>query len=77
MMLQVYTGLIKMYRAEVLSKFPIIQHTYFGSIFTLKPAKSQTASRIAAAGPRRRVGPGQGYSSSGLGFALKDFCSVI
>ena len=35
---KVYSGLVKMYRAEVLSKFPVIQHTYFGSLFTLKPA---------------------------------------
>lgn len=30
-----------MYRAEVISKFPIIQHTYFGSMFSLEPAKNQ------------------------------------
>ncbi|RZC35864.1 PTPA and/or DBP domain containing protein [Asbolus verrucosus] len=29
-------GLIKMYRAEVLSKFPVVQHIVFGSLFTLK-----------------------------------------
>ena len=38
---KVYLGLIKMYRAEVISKYPIIQHTYFGSIFSLEPAKNQ------------------------------------
>ena len=32
---KVFTGLIKMYRAEVLCKFPVIQHTLFGSIFSL------------------------------------------
>ena len=37
---KVYTGLIKMYRAEVISKFPVIQHTYFGSIFNLDECKS-------------------------------------
>jgi len=36
---KVYSGLIKMYRAEVLSKFPVMQHTMFGSIFTLEKAK--------------------------------------
>lgn len=30
-------GLIKMYQKEVLSKFPVIQHILFGSIFTLNP----------------------------------------
>ena len=38
---KVYIGLIKMYRAEIISKLPVIQHTYFGSIFTLEPAKDQ------------------------------------
>merc|ERR1712055_586673 len=36
---KVFTGLIKMYRAEVLCKFPVMQHTLFGSIFTLEKAK--------------------------------------
>lgn len=38
---KIFLGLIKMYRAEVISKFPIIQHTFFGSIFRLEPAKDQ------------------------------------
>lgn len=50
---KVYTGLIKMYRAEVLSKFPVIQHTFFGSIFTLEKASNQRASQMASAGPQR------------------------
>jgi len=35
---KVYTGLIKMYRAEVLSKFPVVQHSLFGSVFSLEKA---------------------------------------
>ncbi|ELT93086.1 hypothetical protein CAPTEDRAFT_185148 [Capitella teleta] len=35
---KVNSGLIKMYKAEVLSKFPAIQHFLFGSLLTLKPA---------------------------------------
>ncbi|KAB7496827.1 Serine/threonine-protein phosphatase 2A activator [Armadillidium nasatum] len=31
-------GLFKMYKAEILNKFPVIQHVLFGSIFTLIPA---------------------------------------
>ena len=37
---KVFSGLIKMYRAEVISKYPIIQHTYFGSIFKLDLCKN-------------------------------------
>lgn len=33
---KVNTGLIKMYKAEVLSKFPVIQHVLFGSLLSTK-----------------------------------------
>jgi len=56
---KVYTGLVKMYRAEVLSKFPVVQHTRFGSVFSLAPA----AVRAGAGEPglllqTRLPGPG-------------------
>jgi len=35
---KVNQGLIKMYRAEVLKKFPVIQHFIFGSILPYEPA---------------------------------------
>lgn len=35
---KVFTGLIKMYRAEVLCKFPVLQHALFGSILNLSKA---------------------------------------
>ncbi|CAH1113783.1 unnamed protein product [Psylliodes chrysocephalus] len=35
---KINSGLIKMYKAEVLSKFPLVQHIFFGSVFTLTPA---------------------------------------
>ena len=57
---KVYTGLIKMYRAEMLSKFPIIQHTYFGSIFRLDEAKDRRATSKLDAGrppPRPKFNP--------------------
>ena len=35
---KVNTGLMKMYKAEVLSKFPIVQHFRFGTLMSCKPA---------------------------------------
>jgi hypothetical protein len=35
---KVNQGLFKMYKVEVLSKFPVIQHTFFGSLFSIEPA---------------------------------------
>jgi len=34
---KVNQGLIKMYKGEVLAKFPVIQHVLFGSLISLKP----------------------------------------
>uniref|UniRef100_A0A2M4AUR4 Serine/threonine-protein phosphatase 2A activator n=1 Tax=Anopheles triannulatus TaxID=58253 RepID=A0A2M4AUR4_9DIPT len=39
---KISTGLLKMYQKEVLSKFPVIQHVFFGSILTLTPVKPGT-----------------------------------
>lgn len=35
---KVNSGLIRMYKAEVLAKFPVIQHVLFGSLFSIKEA---------------------------------------
>lgn len=35
---KVNSGLFKMYKAEVLAKFPVIQHFLFGSLISIKPA---------------------------------------
>lgn len=54
---KVYTGLLKMYRAEVISKFPVIQHTYFGSVFTLEVAKDHKATeKLTDKRPKFRPG---------------------
>ncbi|XP_050423949.1 serine/threonine-protein phosphatase 2A activator-like isoform X2 [Adelges cooleyi] len=37
-------GLIKMYKKEVLGKFPIIQHVPFGNLFQFKPSTKQKLS---------------------------------
>lgn len=36
---KINTGLLKMYKAEVLAKFPVIQHVLFGSLLPFKPAQ--------------------------------------
>ena len=47
-------GMLKMYNAEVLSKFPVVQHFYFGSLFSWErdpSAEEQPASVHARAQP--------------------------
>lgn len=52
---KVNQGLVKMYRAEVLSKFPVMQHFYFGSLFNLKKAEHPLPPvTTAASGMRER-----------------------
>lgn len=48
---KVHSGLIKMYRAEVLCKFPVVQHTLFGTLFSLRPAKGKVLSSIKTTYP--------------------------
>ena len=48
---KVYTGLVKMYRAEVLCKLPVIQHVKFGSVFTLEEAKAPSSYNIQETDP--------------------------
>lgn len=38
---KINSGLLKMYKAEVLAKFPVVQHCLFGSILSLTPAVTQ------------------------------------
>jgi serine/threonine-protein phosphatase 2A activator len=42
---QIYDGLVKMYKKEVLSKFPVIQHFKFGKYLSMNKAASQRPSR--------------------------------
>lgn len=61
---KICTGLIKMYQKEVLAKFPVIQHVYFGSLFTLnlvKPGTPIPQCRLGmmppSDGPKLAMGP--------------------
>lgn len=71
---KVYSGLIKMYKAEVLAKFPVIQHTLFGSIFSLAPALQRlpeleveaTAPQACRPGIRPGLVPGMRPGVSGV-----------
>lgn len=36
---KINTGLVQMYRKEVLAKFPVIQHVFFGSLMSFKQVK--------------------------------------
>jgi len=66
---KVHQGLVKMYRAEVLSKFPVIQHVLFGSIFTLAESASPP--------PPVTVGPAQQPTGKGTSALLKGKGSAV
>ncbi|CAH1175715.1 unnamed protein product [Phaedon cochleariae] len=64
-------GLIKMYKGEVLSKFPLVQHIYFGSLFTLKSCElgaSTRRPRLSGTAPPNILAPPSGKPGSASEF---------
>ncbi|KAJ8680972.1 hypothetical protein QAD02_016759 [Eretmocerus hayati] len=53
---KVNSGLVRMYKAEVLAKFPVMQHVLFGSLFSLKPVPDSITFKTPRP-PSSLVGP--------------------
>uniref|UniRef100_A0A336N0H0 Serine/threonine-protein phosphatase 2A activator n=1 Tax=Culicoides sonorensis TaxID=179676 RepID=A0A336N0H0_CULSO len=54
---KICTGLIKMYQKEVLGKFPVVQHIYFGSLFKLTPMPQNTRLPVCHLGILNSMAP--------------------
>lgn len=69
---KVNAGLVKMYKAEVLAKFPVIQHVLFGTILPLRPPSDTGAQTVFQMSMGRR-GPPSGIKPPTLSCPVPKF----
>ncbi|KHN74294.1 Serine/threonine-protein phosphatase 2A activator, partial [Toxocara canis] len=62
---KVNSGMFKMYEAEVLKKFPVVQHFLFGSIFSIQPVKEITDSNVLESATELQQQQNEGTSANG------------
>ncbi|KAG5884747.1 hypothetical protein JTB14_029228 [Gonioctena quinquepunctata] len=59
---KINAGLMRMYKVEVLGKFPLVQHIYFGSLFTLREIeKGSTTRKTRLSGSGPATGSREGF----------------
>lgn len=68
---KVNSGLIKMYKVEVLGKFPVVQHILFGSLLSFKLAETGAGEKRSSATPPPKL-PTQVRSAPVVGKAAQD-----
>uniref|UniRef100_A0A1I8ENG4 Serine/threonine-protein phosphatase 2A activator n=2 Tax=Wuchereria bancrofti TaxID=6293 RepID=A0A1I8ENG4_WUCBA len=54
---KINSGLFKMYEAEVLKKFPVVQHFQFGSLFSIEPVKEMDDPNLIGTGNDATTSP--------------------